>query len=352
MAQVQQLPDQLSRQLSLADFIRRNRLPTAVVFTLLTLDFLALAMLCFCVSYNGRTFGIPTTLHPFTDGLTRGHGLNFIPLGLACSQVTLLTLWLLNGRAPLEIRWGALLLGMAACIRALNFFYGQDVPIPSLGVLFFAQVVSLLVVVALLRRRLFPQDQRDDSTRWKMQFSIRTLLLATTLIAIGFAIAPYLDLGILVEDPNPSPSPRRPLGMLTWPSRLDFLAASRGTKVVCLWKLLLGACCTFSALLSILATRYRLRHIPLRLMLAALMSSLAVVAVIWLAVDHQRFTAQFFYPPFDYGYDQFFGFHSYFALFFPWVGWNAIQVVIVSSVLLAFRWNRYREPLQSQEVGS
>lgn len=333
------------------DFFRRNRLPAAVVFTLLTLDFAAIAMLCFYVNYTGRLFGIPTTLHPFTDGLTLGHGLNFIPLGLACSQVTLLTLWLLKGRAPLEIRWGVLLLGMAGCIRALNFFYGQDVPIPSLGALFFAQVVSLLIVVALLRRRLFPQDQRDDSMRWKMQFSIRNLLLATTLIAISLAIAPYLDLGILVDDPNPSPTAKRPIGVLVWPSRLDFLAASKGTKVVCLWKLLLGVCCTVSALLSIVATRCRLRKIPLRLMLAALISSLAVVSIIWFAVDHQPSRPRFFYPPF-YCYNYYFTLSHYYHLFFPWVGWIAIQVFIVSSVLLAFRWKRSRELVQCEEVAA
>jgi hypothetical protein len=301
------------------DFLRPNRLPTAVVLTLLTLDFLAVAMVCLWGHGGSRFF--PTGLYPFVEN--GGYDLNGTLLALACSQVTLLTLWVLNGRAAVEIRLGSLILGIAAWFGTLHFFYGDGIRVSSLGALFSGQVVTLFTAVMLLRRRLFPQDQRDFSVRWKKQFSIRTLLLATTLVATGITVAPYL--GIVVTNPYASMRSASPL-------------------VVNQWRLVLGACCALSAVFSMMATQCNPRKIPFRIALAGLISSFMVVALVWLAVD-----SHFFYPSFSNLDTSRFAFYDHRHLYQPWVSWIAIQVVIVSSVLLAFRWNRSRELVQCKE---
>jgi hypothetical protein len=317
---------------TLTEFIRRNRLPAAVVFTLLTMDLIAIAMFCIWGqdSWADRLGGgkimspFPTRLHPFVQKFG-DYDLNCVLLALACSQVTLLTLWVVNGRAALEIRWGSLILGIAVWIGILHLFYGEGIPVPALGALFSGQVGTLFAAVALLRRRLFQQDERQVSTRRNLQFSIRTLLLATTLIAIFIVVAPYL--GILIKDPYP----QRP----QWP------------LVVNQWKLVLGTCCGISALISIVATQGNPRIIPFRIALAGLISSFLVVALVWLAVDHD-----FFYPSFSTFRPIRYDFYIYRHLYQPWVSWIAIQVVIVSSVLLAFRWKSSTELVQTHEAAT
>jgi len=112
-----------------------------------------------------------------------------VALGGTAIQVALtmaiwLTLWVLYGRSWPEVRWGALLLGIAACVVALSSFYGRQCPAPSVSVLFVAQALSLLVWTPLLRIRLFPPNELSETGGRKWQFSIRTLLLVTSLVAL------------------------------------------------------------------------------------------------------------------------------------------------------------------------
>ncbi len=308
-----------------------------VVFGLLILDFLVFAVVCTDFSYDRRTYGIPTSLRPFVEEWW-GEGINSLLLGLASSHISLLTLWVLFGRSLPEVRWGVLLFGIAASVASLNLYYGRECPAPAVNVLFAAQTVGLLVCIPLLRIRLLP-NQPPESAKRQVQFSIRTLLLITTLVAIGLAVLPQIDLGILIRDPSPFPSPGQPLGKLTWPSSLDFLTTGGGPKVICVWKLLLGLGSTLSVVLSIVATRGKPWRIPHRLLVASAVSILVVVTIIWLSLDHQRWGKRFFYPPLNWFSTQFFGPSDYYALFFPWIGWILVQLAVVSSVLLAFRWN-------------
>jgi hypothetical protein len=301
------------------DFLRRNRLPAAVVFTLLALDFAAIAMVCLWGHEQSHKYSqlFPTRLYPFVH-TGRSYDLNGTLLALACSQVSLLTLWVLNGRAAVEIRLGSLILGSATWVGMLHFFYGDGIPASSAGALFFGQIVTLFIAVTLFRRRLLPQDQPQvsPSPRRNIQFSIRTLLLATTLIAISIAGAPYI--GIVIENPYASQMPDWPL-------------------VVNQWKLVLGTCSAVSALFSLLAIRGKPKQIPFRLVLACLTASFLVVALVWLAV-----VRDFFYPAFStfspIRWELYMDRHFY----QPWVCWITIQIVIVSSVLLVFRWGKGR----------
>lgn len=320
-------------------FIERYWQRTAAVCGLLVLDFLVFVVVCTDSSYDGRTYGIPTSLRHFTERWYSGGGVNFLPLGLASSHISLLTLWVLFGRSLPEVRWGALLFTIAACVASLSLYYGQDCPAPAANVLFVAQTVGLLVCIPLLRIHLFPPNRTPEAGRRQVQFSIRTLLLITTLVAIGLTVLPQIDLGILIDDPSPFPSARKPLGTLTWPSSLNFLTTGGGPKVICVWKLLLGLCSTLSVLLSIVVIRGSPWKIPHRLLVASAISTFAVGTIIWFTVDHQRWGQRFFYPPINWIYTQNYGPSAYYELFFPWIGWILVQLAVVSSVLLAFRWN-------------
>ena len=318
------------------NLLERCWLPARVVLALLVVDFLALVVLCNDYAEDGRTIGIPSALVPFTEVWLWGDGVSSLALGLACSHVSLLTLWVLYGRGLPEVRWGALLLGITACVVALSSFYGRQCPAPSVSVLFVAQALSLLVCTPLLRIRLFPPYRLSETGGRKLQFSIRTLLLVTSLVAIGITIVSQIDLGIFVHEG--SFRLPRPMGALLLPSSLDFLTLSGGRKFVCVWKLLLGSCSTLSVLLSIVAVRRTPWRIPHRLLAAAAISSLAVVTLIWFTVAHQRWGTRFFYPPFDGLYTPYYNLSNYHELFLPWIGWILVQIAVVSSVLLAFRW--------------
>jgi hypothetical protein len=150
--------------------------------------------------------------------------------------------------------------------------------------------------------------------------------LATTLIAISIAGAPYI--GIVIENPYASQ-------MQEWP------------LVVNQWKLVLGTCSAVSALFSLLVMRGKPRQIPFRLVLACLTSSFLVVALVWLAV-----VRDFFYPAFSNFSPFRWEFYMYRQLYQPWVCWITIQVVIVSLVLLAFRWKRTCGVGKSQEIAT
>jgi hypothetical protein len=255
----------------------------------------------------------PTRLYPFVQSVG-DYDVNGTLLALACSQVSLLTLWVVNGRAALEIRSGCLMLGLAAWTGILHLFYDRGIPVSAMGALFCGQVGTLFLAAILFRRRLFPQQQPQAAQKRNMQFSIRTLLVATTLIAISIAVAPYT--GIVIKNPY---------------------ASGHGPWVVNQWKLVLGICCAVSALCSLQAIQGKPRQIPFRLVLAGLTSSFLVVALVWLAVVHD-----FFYPSFSNFRPLRWDLAMYRHLYQPWASWILIQVVIVSSVLLAFRWKRTR----------
>jgi hypothetical protein len=303
-------------------------------------DFLALVVLCNDYADDGRTIGILSALVPFTESRPWGDGVSCLALGLACSHVSLLTLWVLYGRSWLEVRWGALLLGISACVVALSSFYGRQCPAPSVSVLFVAQALSLLVWTPLLRIRLFPPNELSETGGRKWQFSIRTLLLVTSLVAIGITVVPQIDLGIFVKESWVRLP--RPMGALPLPSSLSFLASSGGPKFVCVWKLLLASCCTLSVLLCILAVRGSSRTIPVRLLFATAITSVAVGTLIWFTVDHQPPGMRFFYPPFNETTVLFYNLSNCHELFLPWIGWILVQIAVVSSVLLAFRWGRQK----------
>jgi hypothetical protein len=318
------------------NFLERRWLPARVVLALFAVDFLALVVLCNDYADDGRTIGIPSALVPFTENWLWGDGVSSLALGLACSHVSLLTLWVLYGRSWLEVRWGALLLGISACVIALSSFYGRQCPAPSVSLLFVAQALSLLVSIPLLRIRLFPPTELSETEGRKWQFSIRTLLLVTSLVAIGITVVPQIDLGIFVKESWVILP--RPMGALLLPSSLDFLLPSGGPKFVCIWKLLLASCCTLSVLLCILAVRGRSWAIPVRLLLATAITSVAVVTLIWFTVDHSPSGRRFFYPPFNGATGFFYNLSNCHKLFLPWIGWILVQIAVVSSVLLAFQW--------------
>jgi len=226
-------------------------------------------------------------------------------VGLATGQISWLTIWLVFGTAPKELRWIALVLGSVGWAALLEFAYNVAAPARTTGTLFFWHAILLIGCLyawrSYVRRFAITACPEEKSLQGPVRFDLRSVFILIGLVAVLLTAFPMLDV----------------------------IIGSYGNRFFNEWKFATGlasAVCGVAAVWSGNGTGWKALG---RLIISIGLVSMLGISLVWLFIDEDIRRL----PCYNIDTTNFRS-SDYRSIYLPWPGLFAFHVAFTTAILL------------------